>query len=203
MITFKQFLGEDKDDLKKILERDCGPFLDKSGLSGLLVRGMRHTNRATIRHVEHPLDDHEVIEYYELTTRTDRKPSDTPPSASKIMDDWFNREFGVRARSAGMFCFGDNRHGMGAVGQYGEPYAVFPIGDFKFVWSKDVSDLYSQTDTIIETNLEAFLEEHEYQNNKLYKAIQTKAEIMVVCSKYYAFDYRECEPMLRKILGIE
>ena len=52
------------------------------------------------------------------------------------MEDWFIENFGAPYRNS--------VHVTGNIYQtedYGSPFAIFPIGDFTFVWSPTVSDI--------------------------------------------------------------
>lgn len=106
------------------ITKDCKPFLKVMSNNGnpLWIYSGR---------VKH--DD-----WYVDKVRTDRKPRDTHPEIHEDLDDMFRDVFGYPARSASMFVSGD----FGVVAQYGNEYFIFPKGNFKYLWSPDIADLY-------------------------------------------------------------
>lgn len=116
-----QYLNENEiDDIKKKIHKECKPFLNTSkGYS--LWRGMRNKERIG-----------------KFKVRKDRKPLDTPADVHKEFDSIFKKHFGWHARSSGLLTSGDKA----VAGSYGTLYQVFPIGKFRFLWSKSVHDLY-------------------------------------------------------------
>jgi len=219
MITFKEYLLEaDSTDLVKVLNRDCAEFFSQTHRAGLLVRGMRDLRGATLGHFANPLysgrrGQTTVIEYAVKTPRTDRKPADTPRRAHVMLDRWFDAKFGVKARSNAVFCYPPRakQHAM----QYGDMYAVFPIGDFRIIWSPNVDDLYGELETSFLTKmrrgeyedddaaLDDYLSDKHYTDKDLNKAMKSRSELMLICSKYYAFSYGEYASMLAQVLEID
>lgn len=110
-------------EIKKKIHKECKPFLRASkGYS--LWRGM--WNKA---------DD-----AGKYKVRKDRKPLDTPADVHKELDSIFKRHFGWPARSSGLLTTGDEK----VAATYGTLYQIFPIGKFRFIWSKSVHDLYGK-----------------------------------------------------------
>lgn len=72
--------------------------------------------------------------------RKDRKPKDTPDKIHKELDNRFQKKFGVKPRSGGLFCSG--RVALAAA--YGSPFAIFPKGKYKVIWSQHIPDLWLQ-----------------------------------------------------------
>jgi len=221
MITFKQFLGEGEEtDLVKVINKQCAEFLSQTHRAGLLVRGMRSLGPASnIGHFANPLykggnraRQDTVIEYALKAPRSDRKPSDTPRRIHVILDRWFNQHFGVNARSAATFCYGEKSRDQ--VLQYGTAYAVFPVGDFKIIWSPKIADLYGDVETELlpkirrgefddeETAISEWMMEQDYTDSKPVEAIKSNMELMLICSKYYAFAYSDYASMLHEVLDI-
>lgn len=124
MISFKQFLAElsDKEgnDLLPIqeqIQKLCQPFLKIS--DGMpLYRGINNDVVAEI--------------YRTAYVRKDRKALDSNPAASAAVDKWFDKTYGIKPRSQGLFVVGS----MDMALRYGEPCYVFPIGEFQYVWGK-------------------------------------------------------------------
>jgi len=74
-----------------------------------------------------------------ITPRTDRRPKDTSKVLHNLIDDMLEKKFGWRPRSEGVFT--TSHRGM--VTSYGNQFSVWPIGDFKFVWSDETRDLFN------------------------------------------------------------
>jgi len=209
MITFKQFITEQEiKDLAELIKRDCKPFLEKSRHRGLLFRGVRNIGPGNeTGKVSDPINEGKEILYWRKAVRTDRRPKDTNRDAHKIIDDWFEKEFGIRARSQALFVFGQGirKHYLN---QYGDPCVVFPIGDFKYVWSARVRDLYNLMDDEADMDdldavhtLQYKLETSAYTDSQLDAAIKDEKEIMIACEAYYAFPI-SAEESIRVALDI-
>jgi hypothetical protein len=222
MITFKKFLEAEEtsamgnDALKDMLERDCSFFLQESKRQGFLIRGMKGVDRA--RHLALPnpeAPEERKVTFHELDVRQDRKPSDMSESDHKLINNWFKNNFDIAARSSAVFCTGSSLAGVRAARNYGDPYIIFPTGTFKYVWSPRVPDLYAEAagrdwthgplnSTIdAEEGIDLFMTKMDYQNHGLEKAVQGRMEVMVACTKYYAFEYEEHRGLLEKLLGIK
>ena len=213
MITFKQFINEEQMDLLTILERDCGPFLRESKHRGLLHRGINGLKQNDARKVENPITDGTIL-YWEKAVRTDRQPMDFGIDQHSELDKWFNDKFGFKARSQAVFCFGDDVW-SGVMKQYGPEYLIFPIGEFEYVWSPEIKDLfmaaqgemyYYQDDVSYEdrkkhTSLELYMNAQGYKSTGLDKAVTMRNEIMIKCDKYYAFSIEDSDA-IRIMLGL-
>jgi hypothetical protein len=193
MTTFRQFLLEEEDDddedriltLVELIKKDCKQFWKERSKGRLLLRGLRQ-----------PRPDGKVmigsftVPYYEKTVRNDRTPLSMPNRVHNMLDDWFYRKFHMFARSSTMFCYGEEA--FSAARQYGKVHAVFPIGNFSYVWSKEVHDLFNLLDSrqIIdnphEEDVADLLNSLGYKSSDLKSAMKSSAEIMVKCYSYYA-----------------
>ena len=111
-------------DIKDILLKDCKYFLKEVKKSnGLLYRGK---------------EDHiESIELFKNRI-ADRKPKDTQKHIHDEFNLLFKKKFGWPVRN-GIFVTSDK----GLAEEYGHPNIFFPKGDFDFVWSDSIKDLYS------------------------------------------------------------
>ncbi|CAG7580755.1 MAG: hypothetical protein SLAVMIC_00545 [uncultured marine phage] len=76
------------------------------------------------------------------TVRSNRRSADMPEEVNDYFDQSFIKYFDFYPRSNGAFCTGSRRMADG----YGTPYLVFPIGEYKYIWSQQVSDLYDYTE---------------------------------------------------------
>lgn len=118
------------EEAAKIFHEECEPFrkYTKHDFSRDIVyhglyRGMEMDDLAKVSRV-----------------RKDRKPLNTPIEFHEIMDDWFNKKFGIRFRSNAMFAVQNER----LASQYGTLYNVFPIGKFDICSSNKIVDLYEK-----------------------------------------------------------
>jgi hypothetical protein len=188
MITFKQFISEEEQiDLVKLLLRDCKPYIEALHGDDLLRRGVRDLGEAKIATFEG-----KEIQYSQKAVRKDRKPKDMKRGLHHLIDDWFDDQFrGLRPRSEGMFCFGEGTQ-LRTLAQYGEVCYVFPIGEFKYVWSPKVDDLYNEIDHRSEIyndekEFNDWMQAQNYRTTGLDDAVQKNVEVMIMCDSYYAF----------------
>lgn len=159
-------------DAMKLVKRDCQPFLRDLG-DHLLFRGMRLFGPKA------PKDK----SFFKKAIRTDRLPTNTNIDDHHEMDEWFKKKFGIKARSNTAFTTGNFRDAK----SYGTVYAFFPIGDFKFIWSPTVSDLFVDARGIKSTkDVFPWLDRANYQDTDLQAAIESGNEIMVQCKEYYS-----------------
>lgn len=122
-MRFYNYLTEEKPEIIiKSIEDKCQPFLKDWNGNFFLYSGRRKINDFTIKKI-----------------RKNRKPSDTPLEVHNLIDDWFYKNFGVRARSNSIFCIYNKSQEF-----YGTPHIVFPIGKYTSLYSYDIVDLYNQ-----------------------------------------------------------
>ena len=126
------------DSIKSNLSKDCRPFLDD--LSKNVKRG-HYLYRGTSKLTQ------SIIE---LKPRLDRKPSDMPIEVHYMLDDAFWSKFKWKPRSEGVFCSFVWNVAKG----YGTPFMLFPKGEYKILWSKEIDDLFSYVKNSILYNYE-------------------------------------------------
>jgi len=163
---------------------ECQPFLQQCGRRWMW-RGVRSQPDAFI---------HKEIRV------ANRKPKDTPGRLHKKFNAVFMKEHGAPFRNA-MFSAGK----PGAVDDYGRVYAVFPEGDFEFIWNPGVADLFGKWQETYEPSHrvgememsrmarltkaeDKFIKKYvtgEYMNTDLEMALSSGNEIMVRGSGYY------------------
>lgn len=85
-------------------------------------------------------------EYGKGLIRTDRRPLNMDIPTHNELDAAFNQIFGVKLRSASLFCTGHPRQAV----QYGKVYAIYPSDDFRLYWSNRFSDLIHISQYVIE-----------------------------------------------------
>lgn len=76
--------------------------------------------------------------YMKKDVRKNRKPSDMQEHRHQIIDKWFKQQFGVAARSEGLFVTTAKKQAA----RYGVPYYIFPIGQYSIIASTEVRDLF-------------------------------------------------------------
>ena len=120
------------------IQKDCKPILKvykkSSKDTTYLLRGDRKSRL-----------------FLDKKVRKDRVPKDTPQDWHEGFDEAFNSIFGWEARSEGLFCSASKT----ISGGYGNSlYVVFPKGEFDYIYSTDIKDLYAH----IEGEMESYLE---------------------------------------------
>lgn len=179
MMTFKDYLSEaiTSDEI----QRRCGPFLEQAkgrplyrGYTGAVLNLFKNAR--------------------EITVRKDRKPRDAHQVVHGLIDAYFQKKFGVRVRSEGLFATGDEHIAR----RYGDLHYVFPVGEFKFVWGtyKDnpVQDTIQwardiklrievQTRDKHEASTQEILDQIDWHTTDLVKAIESGAEIALLADK--------------------
>ena len=188
MKTFKEFLRESDDalTLADIIKRDCQPFLREAKGAGFLMRGIKNFE-TPFTNVISAIDEKEnKLSWGTLNKVVDRKPRHTPDKEHTVFNAWFEKEFGWKARSDGLFTFGDLGTNTTALSYYGDRHLIFPIGDFKYVWSPIVGDLYAEYPGDL-TDHDKWLGAQGYTDKNLNKAIGLgHTEIMIKAEKFYA-----------------
>lgn len=182
------------------IKKDCKPYI-KVCDGTILWRGAK-----------------EVIQYMEMkkkVPRSDRRPKDTNENLHNAIDDTLKSMFGWRPRSSGVFVTPDYEEASG----YGiDVFAIFPIGNFKFIWSPEIPDLYGHISILdypatrnpayykaklnisgkdVEKKLQEKLDEEQaeirelcnkYTDKNFTQALKSKNEIMLGCKAYYIIE---------------
>jgi len=170
-------------DIIPLIKRDCKKWINESN-GQFAFRGMKNK----------PL-------FIKHDVRKNRKPKDTSKSQHELMDNVMNDKFGWHPRSEGLFCSGD----MMSTTDYGVPYMIFPIGDYRYVWNPKVKDSFLDTSNfsswwvqllsiaIEDKFLNKFIMEKStkkmlkgYIDTGLSNALRRDNEVMVECKEYYA-----------------
>jgi len=177
------------DDLLSVwpdVERQCKQFikeLRKGKYTNLLYRG---SNRST--HIG------------TKSVRQDRVPKDMPEDSHEAFDEAFDEVYGWKARSTGLFCTGNSNN----AGSYGTVQIIFPIGKYEYLWSSNITDLYSDSGDgkdISETEPDSsLLREWEIEWDDQYGEGQDGEYLYQVSSGYYG---REEEDAVDKIQNDE
>jgi hypothetical protein len=168
-----------EESLENLLIRDCAKFIKELPILSdkkQLWRGIEKQKYA-LRNKPHPK----------------RRPLDTPIEVHKKLNVYFEQKFGWPARQ-GLFCTASK----GFAHQYGDGMvvAVFPIGDYKYVWSPDVSDIYGlylDMDEFLEPKnikweeVKKQLDEAEWKNSQMIELFNVSEgiEISFKCDEFY------------------
>lgn len=199
MTTFKQFLeSENPQTLKELINKMSPGYLGRTG-GQIMYRGMKNIDdfNGTKLEVLPSKNANGFIDVYKIKTRTDRKPRDSSLQLHTHFDSWFEKEFGHKFRSAGVFA------SSSPYPFYGDEYAIFPIGKWSYVWSPNVPDLtdkfselyhvandeflsFDNLQNIPKSKIWKALDNAGFTNNDLDKALGTKNEIIIDCDSYLA-----------------
>lgn len=194
-LTEAKGASDEEIEMSQLIKRDCQPYLAQNprALSRLaMYRGIR---------VPEPWDRNDPTTLRKDIRVDDRMVSDSKPLVHDFMNKMFTELYGEPFRNA---MFVNGRSGM--VTQYGRVYVVFPIGEFKFLWSDKYEDLFVATarqvmkyvkpaalnsevrDALIPgEGLHTSLIEiaKTYRTDNLQHAILSDKEIMIRGSSYY------------------
>ena len=129
-----------------------------------------------------------------VDVRKDRQPLDTSKHVHSLLDAYFQKRFGVKVRSEGLFTTGSK---SGAA-LYGMPNYVFPVGEFKFIWGtyegrgiNDTISLTKQIERMLQLRKRAdaasvtqeMLDQVDWHEDDLPDAIKSSAEIAILVDK--------------------
>lgn len=124
------FEKEDFDEVLETLYRDCGEFIKEltEKKQYPLFRGSRY------------VDDTYIPGLYKKSSYPNRKNVDTNVYISELIDDKFKEKFGFRVRSENSIFASKDPY---ITNDYGYSYVFFPIGDYKYTYNPNITDLYS------------------------------------------------------------
>jgi len=187
-MKFNRYLNEEDKSIEEtlaILKKDCKPILNwmKKSDYDLFLYRWNSKKAGTIFEL--------------ITPRKDRNPSDTPPWLQEIYDDAFEKKFGVRARSSGVFCqvrqLRNQSYSSGS-------FAVFPVGKFKYIWKPKMADLFVRWTEVrkeFRSGTGGVYNDYDINSVKAWATdiIDTYTdknlddvileEVMLICDKYY------------------
>ncbi|CAG7580759.1 MAG: putative chorismate mutase-like protein [uncultured marine phage] len=143
----------------KLIKRDCKPFLEELDKNPnllserFLMRGVQKVweNDEMLPELRYESTSPSKSKFYRNTwryriaykeVRQDREPRDTAYGVSDAFDEEFEKKFNISPRMKGVFTTGNEN----TASQYGQPFLVFPIGEYKYVWSPTVKDLFNKVD---------------------------------------------------------
>ena len=170
----------------KRIQKECEPYLeaiDYNVLEYRLYRGMKGTNEP----------------YMTGRVRLEgRKPQATGTHVHDAVNEWFTKKFGEPFRNA-LFTSSDPSFAA----DYGNLFIVFPTGNFSFVWSEEVEDMYNleyalderveqdkeegNTD-IMHSHIGDYMKELGYRTSGFTSAMHSGQEIMIRTPVYYGIN---------------
>jgi len=116
-----------------------------------------------------------------------RRPKDMPREVHDKLNELFIRKFKEPFRDA-LFVTGDSYFAEG----YGTTYCVFPVGEFSFIWSKNIKDLFELYEEYIDgypdVNINQFIPDlsstmYSYTDNNFKAGVTSDNEIMIRCQR--------------------
>ncbi len=202
MITFKQFITEESSfDLEKF-KKDCAPFLSHlKGQDGKAVLYHGTTN--------YPRGTWDVRSFKERT-----KPRDSSKDLHKALNEFFKDKFGIEPRNW-LFSTGFPNEARVYSRSNDGVLAIFPIGEFEWICGldddlRDLTGWHSRlrSDIMVADvkNKISWDQRHKMatdfmmkkmglmnwkHNTDLVECIKSDNEVMLKCSKFYAFQYLE------------
>ena len=225
--TVEERFNQDISVIISKMEKECQPFINqfrKENCNSLIYRGVLNWSGSDVIKSQSINDVKEKHHQYpnlfdlmiEKTTRKNRKPKDTPLDISRIMDDVFKKELGLKLRSQGVFGISS----IGVVLHYGYPWILLPIGKFDFYWGS-VDDLWNWAENTFNDYYEEFGEGNDryeiesdarfkedmkkmaktYKKDNLKGAIESRHEITFVCDKYLLINSMFSDAILKWLKG--
>ena len=178
---------------KKIID-DCAPYITSLNYdidNFRLYRGLQL--ESFIRRAEAVAED-----VYKAQVRKNRVPLNTPDYLHSFIDSWMEENLGAKFRSSAIFCAAKQT----TVLNFGKPYVILPIGEFKYAWSPFIEDLYSDVEEInysatlhadresAKEDIKKVLDAAKYRTDGITKMMREfpSHEIMIECDEYYAFE---------------
>ena len=136
----------------------------------------------------------------------DRNPKDTDAKAHEYINNYFVEHYGAPFRN-GLFATGRESESF----KYGTSFQIFPIGNFEFLWSASVKDLWVESrplrialgdasrgdnpehwrDERVKKELDIFEQAilGSYRTTNLSAAVKSDTEVMMRPNSYYATSF--------------
>lgn len=132
----------DENNVWDFIQKNCQPYLKENPdwMTRPLYRGMSYRGDIQIKNI-----------------RSDRQPTDSNSFLHQLYDEAFIENGYALNRTNSIFCTGD----LEMAYKYGEAYVIFPMGNFAFVYSPTVKDLYLFSKTFYERGFLKFDKEDE------------------------------------------
>jgi hypothetical protein len=202
--------------------KECSPYFEEVGFDFNLYRGIKQdvfTSNARPNQIADSV--------YVMTVRKNRIPVDTPQPIHELVDNWMNKRFGEKFRSQSIFC---TPYSI-AARSYGDAYVILPIGNFSYLWSRKIADLFRELNKkIIEVGgdeisinrygdfiygtgrgVDDIPKETKQEIEKVLLSFDytmenltenLKNEVMIVCDNFYAIEKRLYESFIVEELKV-
>lgn len=174
-----KYLNEEHDNIVKMIKANCKPWLST-------IKPIIYKNKGFIRYVGRK---NKVETIKRFTPRTDREPKDSSRELHDLFDSGFLERFGWKARSEGVFVWPSNN--LDTFNKDSLWTFFYPIGEFKYIWSPRVKDLYNIQHLALE-DPDKYLK--TYTDKNLFKSFKSDLnfgnEVMFKCNFYYLVSIR-------------
>lgn len=132
----------DENNVWDFIQKNCKQYLKENPdwMTRPLYRGMSYRGDIQVKNI-----------------RSDRQPTDSNRFFHKLYDEAFIENGYALNRTNSIFCTGDREMAY----KYGEAYVIFPMGNFAFVYSPTVKDLYLFSKTFYRRGFLKFDNENE------------------------------------------
>lgn len=161
-MKFQSYLKEEivlhEGNIIEYLDKNCKKFLNEIK-GNYIFRGIGNYQDYAIK-----------------TPRKDRLPRDLNQKLHDFYDEAFKRAFGWKVRSEGVFTTGSRTH------MYGGIHLFFPIGNYKYLWSPKIYDLYGYTYELMSLDRNNMKDDQTFRllkagklDKKTYKKLLSKA----------------------------
>jgi len=171
----------DTKEIVEVLLRDCQPYLNE--IDGNVQKHVMWRGMPTV-----PTKGFGK-KYARLNDRVARN------TKSDMNDtiNWFLKQHFEHPFRNGVYATGSKEHAayFGDTDTSGEvklpPYAIFPIGDFDYLWNTKLDDMYNMLVTIAPSHLPDAMKQvlPFYKTDNLKQAITSDREIMLWTEEYY------------------
>jgi len=182
--------------------KDCQPFLNEVNNNPFKHKLFRGVSR------DADTSWADVKQYIHKPIRLEnRTPRDASQEFHDGLNKWMTTNFGAPFRNA-MFCSGSKFQ----THDYGDEYMIFPVGDFKFLWSPSIKDVWSEFAGPFRNHLRKNLEAQDphtpfnnvneiaddwfdnyfngdYSNRNLKLAINSRKEVMIRAKSFYGIQF--------------
>lgn len=131
-----------------------------------------------------------------LKAYKNRQPANTAPIVHAMLNAWFVEKVGWPARN-GVFATGLSSIASQYAGERNQDFAFFPVGNFEYVWSASIGDLYADLDLEIfdstdsyfdpendENLLRTNLNQFKWNTTGLDHVVGKNIEVMFNCEEY-------------------
>jgi len=145
-MKFYKYLNENQsiDEFFDIFKKKCQPFIKDA---------RRQLNEGTYYFSGRKRYDNWFIS----NIRKDRNPTDTPENIHNLLDDAFQKKFGIRLRSNSIFLTFDTS----TAESYGDLYVIFPVGKYEMYYNNNIDDLYMDLGFIYDNLKNEYIENND------------------------------------------